>query len=74
MGIGVTVLIVIMRQLFPGGDLVTQDCQSPEIVWENSGWKKANCFKTKQKLEAVFFGMVRWELTEVATISYPGKR
>lgn len=32
-----------------------QDFQSPEIVWENSGWKRAKCFKTEQKLEAVVF-------------------
>lgn len=42
-----------------------QGCQSPEIVWENSGWKKANCFSPQD-------GEV--DLMEVASISYPEKQ
>lgn len=46
------------------------DCQSPEIVWENSEWKKANCFQTEQKTCAFFPRLVRWNLMGVAPTAY----
>lgn len=43
-----------------------QNCQNPEIVWENSEWKKQTVSKTKHNKKAAFWRRVRWGWMEVA--------
>lgn len=45
-----------------------QNCQNPEIVWENSGWKKQAVSKTKHDKRAALRGRLdgdgwRWQET-----------